>query len=147
MYTFYFAWYDNAGGITELTLDFKVDSGSYETLQPTYFSRDNISTVPCIALTTGTTLTTNTAWGALSFANLTPSSISTSGITVTNTLQGGSTYITPQTTNTASFVIPPITTSNIQTQSVITGQAGQYRQGLSGGGARPFGGTGQVKVV
>jgi hypothetical protein len=114
LYTFYLAWYDNNQGITKFTLDYKIGTGSYQALQSSNFARDNITISPCIAITTGTTLTTNTAYGALTYSRATPNTVTSSTYTVNNALAGGSTFFSPPATNTSTFVATPTVTTNTQ---------------------------------
>ena len=126
LYTFYLAWYDNRQGVTKLTLDFKVGSGAYQSLQSSYFARDNINVVPCLALgNAGTTLTTNTAYGAMTFRGTTPASVGATTYTVNNSLLTGVSMTTPLPANTVSIpVLTPTKTSNAQIVPVLTSGAG-----------------------
>lgn len=140
MYTFYLAWYDNSQGVTKFTLDFSVDGGSYESLQPSYFSRDNTNIVPAIALDLDTTLTTNTAWGAATYSKYTPTSVVTSGITVNTMLSSGTALYTPLPANTASTpiatptVVTPIqTVPVVYTPPVTTNLGGSAKSGIAFG--------------
>lgn len=129
MYNFYLAWYDNFGGITKLVMDFKVGSGAYQPLQPSYFARNNNNLVPILSLTNGTVLTTDTGYGALTYATKTPASITTSGYSVNTSLSAGISLTYPPSINVSSLPIStPIVTTNTQIIPVV------YSTSSTGGG-------------